>query len=44
MDEYYKQRDYMNSHREQDVDKIDEVDDIDDQQELKNFISDVNEA
>ena len=44
MDDYYKQRYYMKSHREQDVDKIDEVDDIDDQQELKNFISDVNEA
>ena len=42
MDNYYKQRDYAKSHKV--LQDIDVVDNIDEQQELEDFIADVNDA
>ena len=42
LDDYYKHRDYAKSHEE--LQDFDEVDDADEQQELEDFIADVNDA
>ena len=42
LDNYYKHRNYIKSNEE--IQDIEEVDDIDEQQELENFIADVNNA
>ena len=42
MDDYYKQCDHAKSHKE--LQGIDEVDNVDEQQELEDFIADVNDA
>jgi len=42
LDNYYKHRNYTKSHEK--IQDIDEVDNIDEQQELEDFIADVNDA
>ena len=44
LDEYYKHREYIKSFKYLDVDETSDLDDYDEQQELENFIADVNDA